>query len=280
MLYPSRTEAERQVAAEISAVKQYSVDSKSQAVFYSGDKLGGQYRNHERALDYAKRTGAVPIDKTEAGRKLNGVYERNSKRFANETKANQVSDNIGHIASKRYARQAKGDVKTFVCGAREKSVFRKTELPILLNNSKVRSINGIDRKTIAKAHAKSPTRAYRMVALGELRQDRRSARAEARKTGNKEPLKDVLRRQNSYEKQFSKKQSKTPLTNKVEKRTNQLSAQTQKSASREAKQKSSGSNSNAQSRSASKTQSKKASTQRRPPPPPPPPPKPQRSRGR
>ena len=173
---------------EFQAAKTYSVDSNGRAVVYSGDNG----KNHSRALEYK---GTIPLDRTEAGKKLNGVYERNAKRYPypkDLVKREQMSNQIMSVASKRYAQNAKGDVKTFVCGARPNSVFRKTELPTLLKNKNVTSINGIDRNTLAKMHKTNPDRAYRAVCLAELRQDRKAAK------GNEKSLADVKARQNVY----------------------------------------------------------------------------------
>jgi hypothetical protein len=183
--------------SDMQMAARYAVSSHSKAVFYSGDNG----KNHARAL--AQRE-AIPLDRTFAGKKLDGIYERNRQRFG-ALEGDRRSNKAMSLASKRYAQSAQGNVKTFVCGSRPNSVFRKTELPTLLSNNKVTSINGIDRGALAKMHKANPDRAYRAVCLAELRQARRAAK------GNEKLLTDVKARQNTYkahkENQFGKNKS-------------------------------------------------------------------------
>lgn len=157
-----------------------------QSVFWSGDNG----KNKERALAFEAGT---PLEKTIGYKKLGGdqLRERNMKKYG-KVRGDQKSNKTLTWASKRFAQNASGNVKTFVCGARPKGVFRRTELPTLLRNRKVTSINGIDRNTLAKMHKASPDRAYRAVCLAELRQARRAAK------GNEKLLTDVKARQNVY----------------------------------------------------------------------------------
>ena len=172
----------------------YSVDSKGKAVFYSGEG------NHNRVLAYAKKNGAVPIDRTPAGRKLDGIYKKARRHFGSELRGSTAADNVMNKASARYAQNARGHVKTFVCGARPNRTFRQVELPIIVKNSKIKSINGIPRRAFEKAYAKNADRAFRGICLAELRQDRR----EARRTGDKKQLADVSGRWKAYKIAFPK----------------------------------------------------------------------------
>lgn len=184
---------------EFQIASQYSVDSKGKAIFYSGDNG----RNHKRAVNHP---GRIPLDRTDAGRKLDGIYQRNNQRYRS-VKARKLSKDAMSIASHRYAQNARGDVKTFVCGAKPDSVFRQTELRMIANNKHITSINGVDRKHVQKAFKQDPTgnRAHRLVSLAELRQDRR----EAKLTGDKRLLADVKSRQNLYRDQYGRNKSNT-----------------------------------------------------------------------
>ena len=171
--------------SEMQGAARFNVSSfNNKAVFYSGDND----KNKARAL---AQKGLNPIDRTFAGKKLAGINERYRQRFG-LLEGDRRSNKVWTLASKRYAQNARGSVKTFVCGSRPNSVFRKTELPTLLKNQKVTSINGIDRNTLAKMHKSNPDRAYRAVCLAELRQDRKAAK------GNEKSLADVKARQNVY----------------------------------------------------------------------------------
>jgi hypothetical protein len=190
---------------DLKIANNYSVDSQGQAVFYSGDNR----KNQERALDYAQRTGAIPLEHTKAGRKLEGIYQRNLKRYPKHpVKARRMSDQIMTVASKRYAQNAHGNVKTFVCGARPKSVFRKTELRALIRNKKVTSINGVARRHFEKAFKQDPSgnKAYHMVCRAELRQDQYIGK----KTEDKNLLADVDKRLNLYGNKFPRNKSNAP----------------------------------------------------------------------
>ena len=55
--------------------------------------------------------------------------------------SDEIAD-IWSIASKRFIDSASGDVIAFVKGADKRSVFRTQELPAILNNEKITTING------------------------------------------------------------------------------------------------------------------------------------------
>ena len=56
---------------------------------------------------------------------------------------NWSPDGLWDIASKNLAQNASGDIVTISATAESNSVFKQTELPTLLNNSKITSIDGI-----------------------------------------------------------------------------------------------------------------------------------------
>jgi hypothetical protein len=75
-------------------------------------------------------------------------------------------------ASEKYAQGASGDVSTRIVGAEDTSVFRKVELPTLLDNDKVTSINGVPRDELRQQYAADPEAAYAKVRDGELDRSR------------------------------------------------------------------------------------------------------------
>lgn len=219
---------------DFHAASQYSVNSNGQAVFYSGGA------NYYRAYEYANdsKGKAATIERTDTGRALFTLKPINSHtndvltRHPEQTKSiqyqpprpkhplkdNTLGDRFSRVASWRFAKSASGDVRTFVCGSRPNSVFRKTELPTLIRNKKVTSINGVDRKHFEKALKQDPSgkKAYRMACLSELRQDRRIAK----NTGDQKLLADVKNRQNSYRSEFWKNKSPVPSHDRAAKLTN------------------------------------------------------------
>lgn len=150
--------------------------SEGKAMFYSGKN------NWNRAQGFAKDNKMVPIEKSFGG----GILD---KAMTKDRFGTKMTEKLWHVASRRYAAQVKGNVKTFVSGSQAHSVFRKTELPTILNNKKVKEINGTDRTKIDQlrrsrfntlrqqgikprvALTKANETAYRKVAVSEIRQD-------------------------------------------------------------------------------------------------------------
>jgi hypothetical protein len=193
------------LSEQFQIASQYSVDSKSRAIFYSGDNG----RNHKRAVNCV---GKIPIDRTEAGRKLYGIYQQNNQRYRS-VKAKHLSKNVMSTASHRYAANARGDVKTFVCGAKPDSVFRQTELPMIARNKHITSINGVNRKHFEKAFKQDPSgnKAYHMVCRAELRRDQYIGE----KTRDKNLLADVDKRLNLYGNKFPRNKSNAPSNDRA-----------------------------------------------------------------
>ncbi len=107
------------------------------SVFYSGKG------NRERALASVEQ-GGRPIDATPGGAALN---EENL--YGEFSPLRGEADKIWSRASTRYAESASGDVTAYVRGASPDRVFGSTELPVLLKNQQVTSINGIPRDRLA-----------------------------------------------------------------------------------------------------------------------------------
>ena len=81
---------------------------------------------------------------------LNRIFNYNSdainKFLDGETiDGRRVNSGIWDEVSARFAAQASGEVMTFTAGASTKRVFFQTELPIILGNPKIISIDGIPR---------------------------------------------------------------------------------------------------------------------------------------
>jgi hypothetical protein len=122
-----------------------SVDTpRNKSVFYSGPG------NRNKALASTK-DGFVPIDGTDCGKQLSkeNLYDEFHPLHAE-------ADSHWSMASKRYAEGASGDVTAYVQGASPNRVFAQTELPILLQNEKVETINGIPRKLLQRLENENP----------------------------------------------------------------------------------------------------------------------------
>jgi len=96
----------------------------NKAVFYSGPG------NRARALAFADRTGATPIDLTPGGQYLNSLN------LYDKLPAAQA-DAIWAKASQLYASGASGQINLFVHGARSDRVFNTIERPLIDANSSI-----------------------------------------------------------------------------------------------------------------------------------------------
>ena len=100
--------------------------------------------NKDKAFAYLqKNPEAIMIDQTPCGKKLIalGMLE-------DVLPKEQIVD-VWKLASKRLIAAASGNVTAFVDKADKRSVFRQQELPGLLENDKVKTINGMDKYIFA-----------------------------------------------------------------------------------------------------------------------------------
>jgi hypothetical protein len=138
-------------AADIAAKGDFKTPH-DRSVFYSGPG------NREKAL-HAAQNGGVPIDATPGGKALNA--ENLYGEFSPVT--NKEADAIWSKASETFANAASGDVTAFVRGALPNRVFGSTELPLLLKNGNVTSINGISAAALRAMEATKPGSAFAAV---------------------------------------------------------------------------------------------------------------------
>lgn len=110
-----------------------------QAVYYSGILPESQRRNRELAERFCVNIGFSHIGNTIGGKALT-EYIAHDKSLSNSQR-----ESLWAVASKRYAEQAVGDITAFVNGAEEHRVFYSVELPALLRNENVTSINSVPR---------------------------------------------------------------------------------------------------------------------------------------
>lgn len=130
----------------MNVAKTYDVATpKDGLVLYS---ITGQPDKHNRddAFAYvAAHKGAMMIEHTPCGSKLVEMGLSSSKPPFSEGKAVLV----WHEASRRMIEQASGNVTAFVANAVPESVFRTIELPLILQNAKIKTVNGVDKKEFA-----------------------------------------------------------------------------------------------------------------------------------
>lgn len=106
--------------------------------------------NRDLAFAYAsEHPGMMMLDHTPCGAKLVEMgFMSNGTGIAEE---NVML--VWKEASKRLIEQASGNVTAFVDNATEESVFCSMELPIMLGNENIATINGTDKFAFAKKFA-------------------------------------------------------------------------------------------------------------------------------
>lgn len=120
--------------------------SKDCLVLYSVSFLPTK-ENRDKAFAYvASHKGAEMIEHTACGAKLIEMGLGSSGICLSE---DEVAD-IWKEASRRMIAKASGNITVFVDGADARSVFRSVELPAILQNPNINSINGKDKNSFAK----------------------------------------------------------------------------------------------------------------------------------
>jgi len=118
-------------------------------VLYSVSFLPSK-ENKTRAIAYLREhPEALMIDDTECGRKLIELG-MDDTHFTDEGDRQIVAE-IWKIASARFIARASGNVTAFVKGADPRSVFRSLELPEILKNPQIKTINGVDKVQFANS---------------------------------------------------------------------------------------------------------------------------------
>ena len=113
------------------------------AVLYSVSFLPTR-ENKDRAFAYLRQTpGAMMIDQTPCGKRLVELG-LDSGDLSAEDKLKAAE--IWKIASKRFIENARGNVTAFVKNADPRSVFRSKELPEIMKNQNISSINGMPKE--------------------------------------------------------------------------------------------------------------------------------------
>ena len=171
-----------------------TVTDRDKAIVWSGKG------NYEQATRACRDNGKQRLEGTQAGRALvvrndrgenrTGIALEHEERLERDyavkfqkqglsaeqievrTKkaAVRIAEREWNDASRHFAANAQGNVDTYVIGAERQRTFRCYELPALLKNENVTSINGIDRKRLAQLNK---TDAFDRVCQAELERDRK-----------------------------------------------------------------------------------------------------------
>lgn len=131
----------------LDVARTYSVATPENSVVLYSVSYQPTRKNRDKAFAYvAENTNKMVIEHTDCGAKLVelGLQSNDSGLTAEE-----VAE-IWSIASKRFICEAKGELTAFVEDADPRSVFCRMELPNILTNPNVTSVNGVDKYEFAK----------------------------------------------------------------------------------------------------------------------------------
>ncbi len=130
----------------LEVARSYSVATPADSVvLYSVSYLPTK-ENRDQAFAFVKQNpGKMMIEHTDCGAKL---VELGMASSDSGLSPEQVAE-IWRVASKRFIKAASGAVRAFVKDADPRSVFRAMELPQLLENERITTINGEDKQQFA-----------------------------------------------------------------------------------------------------------------------------------
>ncbi len=131
----------------LNVAKTYDVNTKPDSlVLYSVSFLPTK-ENKINAFEFVKNhPGYVMLDHTPCGIKMINMGLEDGR---TDLSADEVAY-LWKVASKRLLEAASGNITAFVKNADERSVFRSMELPTILANPQIKTINGQDKHKFAK----------------------------------------------------------------------------------------------------------------------------------
>ena len=134
------------IAVEIAGTG--DVETKPNCVILYSISYQPTKANKEAAEAYlSKHPHAVLIDQTPCGQRLIKLGFDQSH-IDNDQDKEKVTK-VWQLASRRFIESASGNITAFVDNADPRSVFRSEELPAILENDKITTINGIEKRLFA-----------------------------------------------------------------------------------------------------------------------------------
>ena len=134
----------------LKIARTFDVSSKANSVVVYSISYQPTPINRERAIEFIKSNpDKMFIEHTDCGAKLVEMgFESSNTLLKEDIKMIWVE------ASRRFINAASGDITAFVDNAHPESVFMSVELPNILQNDKISTINGIDKNLFAKQFIK------------------------------------------------------------------------------------------------------------------------------
>lgn len=176
-------------ADDLHKIRILSFASYRKSLLYAGFKQD-LYDNWSLSARFAKANNMFPIQLTEGGQYLD-VPDRYKDLDYSKDEYKKIWDR----ASIKYCFNIEGSVKTFVCGARKNSTFRRKEIHAMLKSRTIEDINGrnhadyvlLRRAVMARLHEEGDlprnerhkraiNHVFRAMALAEIRSDVKAAK--------------------------------------------------------------------------------------------------------
>ncbi|MBQ7304144.1 MAG: hypothetical protein IJW75_04420 [Alphaproteobacteria bacterium] len=134
----------------LKVAQNYDVTTKENSAVVYSISYQKTSKNRDDAIEFIKQnTDKMLIEHTECGAKLVELgFESTNTLNCEEVKT------IWAIASRRFINAAKGNIIAFVNNAHPESVFMSVELPNILNNPNITTVNNIDKNIFAKQFQK------------------------------------------------------------------------------------------------------------------------------
>lgn len=134
----------------LKVAQNYDVTTKENSAVVYSISYQKTSKNRDDAIEFIKQnTDKMLIEHTECGAKLVELgFESTNTLNCEEVKT------IWAIASRRFINAAKGNIIAFVNNAHPESVFMSVELPNILNNPNITTVNNIDKNLFAKQFQK------------------------------------------------------------------------------------------------------------------------------
>ena len=129
----------------LKVAQTYDVSSKEDSVVVYSISFQNNSLNRDKAFDFiTKNPDKMLIEHTECGSKL--------VEMGFESVISLDHEDVMMIwaeASRRFIASAKGNITAFVDNAHPQSTFRSVELPNILKNENIKTINGLDKYKFA-----------------------------------------------------------------------------------------------------------------------------------
>lgn len=176
-------------ADDLRKIRIMSFASYKKSLLYAGEKKN-KYNNWALAASFAQANNMYPIQATEGGQYISIPDREKDLKYSGD-QYKKVWDR----ASVKYCVNIEGAVKTFICGSRQSSTFRRKEIHAMLKSHTIDDINGKPHSTYAERrravlkrlneedilpqperHKRAINSVFRAIAFQEIRQDLALAR--------------------------------------------------------------------------------------------------------